>query len=378
MSAFLEGARFELRAAWRFRNALLILLGAATFYAFLYPAPYATQVFREMPVYALDRDGSALGREVLARIDASPDVRIMVASGDPLAARRALAAGEVFGIVEIPDAFQRDALRGRSPAVGVFANAGYLLGYSELATAASAAVLETGVALGIAAQAGSGRGAEAMLARQQPIGLELVRLYDPGGGYASFVVPGVLIVILQQTMLVGLSLLCEARREVPERPVRGIGSRAMHELGRAAPWVAIHLVQLAVILGGIFPLYGLPVAGSAWRVLPFMALFFLAVALSGLLVAQAFRRAGDVIPVLLFTSLPIVFLSGFSWPQESIPEPLHMLARLIPATSGVEGFVRLNQRGTGLDAVLVPGATLAALATVALAVLVVLAGRRRS
>lgn len=347
MSAFLDGARYELDALRRAPGALVILAAAALFYGLIYPAPYSPQVYRDLPVYALDADGSALSREVLSRIDASADLRIAAGSSDRLAARRALERGDVLGIVEIPPDFQRQALRGEQPVVGVYANAGYLLAYSEVATAASEAVLETGAELGVAAETARSGVPGRALAAQLPMGVQVTRLYDPAGGYASFVVPAVLVVILQQTLLIGLGLLCEARREGRARASDGWIADVARVFGRAAPWVGLYLLELLLLRWGVFALYDLPEAGSVWRVLPFMALFLLAATLFGLVLAERFRRSDDVIPLLLFTSLPIVFLSGFSWPTPLIPEPLQWLARLLPSTAGVEGFVRLNQLDAG-------------------------------
>lgn len=375
MSAWLAGVRFELGALRRSIAAVTVLAAASLFYGLIYPAPYSAQVYRDLPVYALDRDDSALSRTVLGRIDSTEEIRLAAGSGDPRAARRALDGGEVLGLVEIPSGFERAALRGESPAVGVFANAGYLLAYSQIAGGATRAVLATGAELGAGAEAKRDGVTARAVAVQAPFGIDVVRLYNPGGGYASFVVPAVIVVILQQTMLVGLGLLCEARRDgIP--PPRGTAARTAWVCGRALPWTVLYLAQLLAILLGVFALYDLPSQGALWRIVPFMALYLFAAALFGLLIAEGFRRSDDVIPVLLFTSLPVVFLSGFSWPSQSLPAALQWLARGLPSTPGIEGFVRLNQMGADLGSVAMPAANLALLA-VAFGAALVWRSRRR-
>lgn len=361
MNALLAGARFELGALRRTISAVTVLVAASLFYGLIYPAPYSAQVYRELPVYALDRDGSALSRNLLGRMDATEELHFVDGSGDPLAARRALERGDVLGIVEVPSGFERAALRGESPAIGVFANAGYLLAYSQIAGGATRAALATGAELGAGAEAKRGGAPGRAIAVQAPLGIDVVRLYNPGGGYASFVVPAVIVVILQQTMLIGLGLLCEARREGAPPP-HGAGARTAWVCGRALPWTALYLVQMLAILFGVFALYDLPSQGPLWRILPFMSLYLFVAALFGLLIAEGFRRSDDVIPILLFTSLPIVFLSGFSWPAQALPVPLQWLARVLPSTSGIEGFIRLNQRGADLGSVVPQAINLALLA----------------
>ncbi len=351
MSAFLDGIRFEVGALRRALWAVSVLAAAALFYGLIYPAPYSPQVYRELPVYAVDQDGTALSRQLLGRMDATEEIHLVARSGNRLAAQAALQRGDVLGIVEIPSGFEREAVRGQSPVVGVFANAGYLLAYSQIAAGATRATLAAGAQLGAAAETSRGGVPGRSAAAQAPLGIQIVRLYNPGGGYASFVVPAVIVVILQQTMLIGLGLLCESRRE-GQPPPRAVSARTAWVFGRALPWVVLYLLQLVIILVAVFALYELPSPGAAWRVLPFMALFLLAAALFGLLIAEGFKRSDDVIPVLLFTSLPIVFLSGFSWPAQAMPVALQWLARALPSTSGVEGFVRLNQMNADLGSVL--------------------------
>lgn len=345
MRAFFSGIRYELKALRGAPAAILVLAGAALFYSLIYPGPYSTQMYRNMPIYALDMDNSSLSRELLTRINATEQLSITQSSGNPHAARLALQRGEVLGIIEIPENLQRDVLRGTSPAVGVFANAGFFLAYSEMANSASKAILQTGAELGAATDAArSGVPAEAAVT-QMPFGISIRQLYDPAGGYATFVVPAVVVIILHQTLLIGLGLLCESRRLLPAAP-QGWLPRTLWVIGRTAPWVFLYLVQFAIIRWGIFPLYKLPAVGTPGTILPFMALFLFAATLFGMLLAQLFKRSDDVIPLLLFTSLPVVFLSGFSWPTQMIPEPLQWLARLLPSTPGVQGFVNLDQLGS--------------------------------
>lgn len=354
MSTLLDGARFEIRALKKSPATILILAGAALFYSLIYPAPYSPQIYRDMPIYALDMDDSPLSRQLLAKIDASEKLDIVNGSGNRFAAIASLKRDEVLGYVEIPVGFQREVTRGNSPPVGLFSNAGYLLAYSQLTNSASTAILTTGGEIGAGLAAEHFGNTFTAKATQAPFGLYTKELFDPAGGYASFVVPAVAMIILQQTMLIGLGLLCDARREMDIRCPQGISTGIVWTLGRNIPWVILYLCQFLIIRWAIFPIYHLPAVGSNLELLPFMGLFLLAVSLFGLLIAEIFRHSDDVIPFLLFTSLPIVFLSGFSWPLQNIPDNIRWIAYLIPSTPGVEGFVQLNQLGSSLTDILGP------------------------
>ncbi|MGH8235641.1 MAG: ABC transporter permease [Steroidobacteraceae bacterium] len=366
MNAFAHGVDLEWQALRRERAALSVLVAAVLFYGLAYPLPYAPQLYRDIPVAAVDADRSALSRQLLSWADASEQVRIAGTWPDMRSARSALERNQVVGIVEVPRDFERRVLRGESPAVGIFANAGYLLAYSEVGTTLTQVVLTLSATLQVGQLAQGGKPLGAAMVEQSPLRVELVRLFNPEGGYAGFVVPAVLMVILQQTLLIGIGLLCQARQ--PDAP-RKLGERIARSLGRCVPYLGLYAVHVVFVLGVVFPIYGLPQRGSMLAVCSLLFLFLSASTLLGLVISELFRNRDAVIPVLLFTSLPVVFLSGFSWPAEMLPAPLRWLAAALPSTAGVSGFIRAHQLGASLTELRTPMLHLAALCVIYLAAL---------
>lgn len=366
MNAFAQGIDLEWRALRRERAALSVLVAAVLFYGLAYPLPYAPQLYRDTPVAAVDADSSVLSRQLLRFADASEQVRIVGTWPDLRSARRALEGNQVLGIVEIPRGFERRVLRGESPAVGVFANAGYLLAYSEIGTTLTKVVQTLSATLQVGQLAQGGKPIGAALAEQSPLRVELVRLFNPEGGYAGFVVPAVMMVILQQTLLMGIGLLCQARQ--PDAP-RKLIERIAWSLGRCVPYLGIYAVHVGFILGVVFPIYGLPHRGSVLAWCSLLFLFLSASVWLGLVISELFQNRDAVIPVLLFTSLPVVFLSGFSWPTEMIPAPLSWLAAALPSTPGVSGFIRAHQLGASLAELRTPMLHLAGLCLIYLSAL---------
>lgn len=89
----------------------------------------------------------------------------------------------------------------------------------------------------------------------------------------------------------------------------------------------------------------------------------------GLLLGLWMGNRERALQVLLFTTLPMAFLAGFSWPVETLPLPLQGLRWLLPSTAGVQASLRLNQLGAPLADVLPHLAALLTLFVVATAVL---------
>jgi ABC-2 type transport system permease protein len=61
------------------------------------------------------------------------------------------------------------------------------------------------------------------------------------------------------------------------------------------------------------------------------------------------RYRENVMLLVVFTSVPLLFLSGISWPQSAMPGAWQGVAMLFPSTFGVRGFVRMNTMGATLN-----------------------------
>ena len=173
-------------------------------------------------------------------------------------------------------------------------------------------------------------------------------LFNPAEGYATYVVPAVLVLILQQTLLVGIGLIGGTRRERRAgSPNRGTGLATL--TARAFAYYSLYLVHGLFYFGVVYRLYGFPERADAWTLFRFGTPFLLSVIFLGLALGAAFRSREMALQVLLFTSLPALFLSGFAWPTEALPAWLATFAKAIPSTTAIPGFLRLTQMGASLS-----------------------------
>jgi len=166
----------------------------------------------------------------------------------------------------------------------------------------------------------------------------------------------VLVLVLQQTLIIGAGIAGGTRREQPAAGGPRAGARGLagpfapvfDVIGRSAPYVLLYAVNLWYCFGFVLPYQGYPVQGPpaalVWLAVPFLlATTFLALALR-----SVFLRRESAVQALLFTSLPFVFLAGFSWPPEAMPYWLRAAAQLVPTTSAIPGFLRIARMGAGL------------------------------
>lgn len=213
-------------------------------------------------------------------------------------------------------------------------------------------------------QAG-GQSAPQAMASRSPVNLQMVALFNPTEGYGSYVVPAVALLILQQTLLMGVAMCVGTWVEAGKHRA-GIGVWS----GRLLAFSTVGWLSGLFYFGWIFWVQDFPRGGNPLGALALLAIYVPAICAVGALLGLCFRNRERALQVLLFTALPLAFLSGFSWPVEALPEPLQALRWLFPSTAGIQASLRLNQMGAPLADV--AGCLTVLLALAALASLLVI------
>lgn len=343
-------------------GVLLILAAAPVLYGFFYPWPYAQQMVTRVPVMVVDLDGTSLSRQITRFAAASPRLALRGVTGDEGEARAALWRGDIEGYAVLPRDLKRNVLRGSAAVVAIEGNGAYALlnkavlyGFAEVAGTVSAGVEIKKL------QAG-GQSAPQAANSRSPINTQMVALFNPAEGYGSYVVPAVALIIIQQTLLMGAGMLAGTWVETG-RHRAGAGSW----LGRILGLSTFGLASGLFYMGWVFVVQDYPRGANPWGALALLALYVPAVCTLGALLGLWFGNRERALQVLLFTALPLAFLSGFSWPVEALPAPLQALRWLAPSTAGIQASLRLNQMGAPLADVLPHLAVLVALTLVSAA-----------
>jgi ABC-2 type transport system permease protein len=236
----------------------------------------------------------------------------------------------VSGVVLIPEDFQRHVLRREPATVTTYADGSYLLVRNTVAGSVST----------VAAALGAG-----ITKRPPPVGLASWPLFNPLGGYATFVVPAVFILVLQQTLLIGMGTLRVVERHnppsVPEPVWAALAGTVIVILG-------LYLLQAAFMFLVAFRLYGLPFRAELGTAAVFLIPFIASSTLLGLAIGELFRRPESATVALVLTSVPALFLSGISFPWEDQAAWVRAVALAFPTTFGIRGFVQIGEMGATL------------------------------
>lgn len=348
MSGLLFVFRHEVRRIFTLRPVFSVMILAIVLYSVFYPQPYRTEALRNVPIAVIDLDGTDSSRQFSRRLDASADLSIAEVLPDQASAEREVYARNVYGVLVIPKYFERDLLHGRAAPIALYGDASYFLINSRVSGAVNA------LAKTIGAEVETGRLIAAFVdpaiaaAAPDPMPTTAIPLFNPQGGYATYILPAAFVLILQQTLLIGVGLL-GTYPDPDQAEVLARAGATVRIGGRLLAYLLLEAVIFSYYLIVLPYLYGIPRLGPPGAILLVALPFVLAVAGLGMIVAKLVRSPIVVQLVCAAIGMPFLFLSGFSWPGDAIPEPLRSIALIVPSTSAINAIVNVSQLGAELS-----------------------------
>jgi ABC-2 type transport system permease protein len=333
-------------AEWRrvlaLRGAFILLVVAPIVYGIYYPQPYLNQILRKIPIAVVDNDLSELSRRIVEAVDASGAVSVAVRAATLADARAALDRGEAFAIVGIPPGTERDVLKGTTVHIPIYADATYMFIFRTTGSGIAVAIGTLSSELAAGGARTDGSLVKAALASSSPAEILLQPIFNPVGGYASYVVPAAFVLILQQMLLIGASLLTVVAF------AQGTGGAFATVLGRGVAHLTIFLPALALYFIVLPRFYGFSTLGPPLQLFALASIFTLATSFMGQAAGAWFKHPETPTLIFLGTSMPQFFLAGFSWPREAIPDQVEAVGYIFPSYFAIDGLVRIDQLGASL------------------------------
>ena len=348
--SFLQLIITELKAILADKTIVLTVFGGVLFYAILYPLPYLNQVPTDQQLVVVDHDNSSLSRQLIRHADASAKIKVIAKVGSIDEAKSWIETGRAHGLLVIPADFRRDLLLGRGVTLSYGGDASYFLIYSAVAEGLIAAGLDAGKniqRLGLLAQ---GSGAQAADKSLDVVKLNSIPAFNPSLGYTPYIVPGLFLLILHQTLLIGTSILGASQWQQAGywqqvTPLKLI-------CGRMAAFMVIYSLLTSFYVGYCYYWYDVSLQASFSQVALLLLPFLLATTAAGIAFSSLFTRRDLPTQVLLLISMPILFVSGFVWPTALIPESVVAMSQIFPAVPGIMAMLELNQMGASWQSIM--------------------------
>jgi ABC-2 type transport system permease protein len=261
-------------------------------------------------------------------------------------AHEALARGDVQFVVNIPQNFSRDLLRGERPAILVEADA-----TDPAATSNAIGSLRTLLSTALQNDL---KGPLAFLAGgDPPIDLRIHAQYNPEAITQYNIVPGLMGVVLTMTMVMitGLAITRERERgtmenllSMPTRPFEVM-------VGKIIPYILVGYVQVGLILLAARLLFHVPMLGNVGLLMVVAFVFITANLAMGITFSTLAENQLQAVQLSFFFFLPSLLLSGFMFPFRGMPQWAQVIGEVLPLTHFLRVVRGILLKGNGLHEV---------------------------
>jgi ABC-2 type transport system permease protein len=335
----------EVRQLGRDRLTFAMMFGVPIMQLLLFGYAIDTDPHR-LPTAVVAADQSQITRTILSALANTGYMRFTHQPRSEAEANELLQSGEVQFVVTIPSDFTRRLVRGERAQVLIDADATDPMAAANPLAAAKPAI-EQALARDLVGPLASLRNPA------DSIDVVLQRRYNPEGKSNLNVVPGLLAVILTQTMVMMTALAVTRERErgtmenllaMPVRPLEVM-------IGKITPYIAIGAVQVTVILLVSWLLFGVGVQGSFMLFCLGTALFITANLALGFTISTVTQNQLQAMQASVFLLLPSILLSGFMFPFRGMPVWAQWLGEVLPATHFMRIVRGLMLKGAGFGSI---------------------------
>lgn len=342
----------ELKCAFKDQGVLMFFVLVPIAYPLLYSWIYTNEVVRDIPIAIVDQSHSSLSRKFIHHLDASPDVETKYFCASLNEAKQLVMQQQAKGIIIIPSDLETAVNRSQQAQITVYCDMSLFIAYKAIVQSA------TMVSMGIGAEI-RGEKIPSITAKDADVNAHPMHIidkpiYNTTGGYGNAILPGVLILIIQQTLLLGIGMAAGTARErnlnhqlVPFSKKHNGIMRII--VGKALCYFMIYALVSAYITMVVPRIFDFTTFASTYDLFWFMVPFILSVIFFGMTLSGVVRHRENVMLLVVFTSVPFLFLTGISWPQSSIPGFWQGFSWLIPSTFGVKGFLSISSMGATLQ-----------------------------
>ena len=348
-----EIALHEFRSIFRDGGVLLIFFVAGLAYPLLYNVIYSNGILEDSPIAVVDEAVCSESRRYIREMDATREVKVAYRCVNMAEAERLMQERKVNGIVLFPRDFGEKLARMETATLSVYCDMSSFLYYKNALMAANHVMLQEIGQIQLERYAAAGFTDIEAAQLVQPVPYEENNPYNNAFSYSFFLLSAILLIIIQQTLFYGMSLLAGAMREenrsfasLPDRfHGHGVGRIV---LGRGAAYWFLYMgigMYIAFIVPAIF---GLPQRGNYWDILLLLLFFVTDCVFFSMTWSTLVTKRETVFVLFLFMSPICLFLTGTSWPTVAIPGFWKVFSYIFPSTFGVQAFINMNSAGGDL------------------------------
>ena len=338
----------EFWLAFHDEGVIIFFIVLCLVYPILYALIYNPETAHNVAIVVVDEDRSADSREFTRALDATPEVCVTQYVASMEEARHLLYAKKCYGVVRFTSGFGQKIHHGEQAHVEAYCDMGVMIRYKQILSAVTNVQMATNAHL------------QHQLLSVVPVSMSTgslesrqVALGNTGMGLASAVLPSIFILVLQQSMLLGICMLHGGSRERrlhnrgvdPLEIPAGVGASI---LGKSLCYWMIYIIPTVYTLLIAPKFFDFPQVGDPRAILAMALPFLLASSFMGQAMKVFANDRESTFIALVFTSIIFVFLSGISWPRSSMSTFWILVGNFIPSTWAVNAYVQMHSGGATL------------------------------
>lgn len=332
-------------------GVIIFFFGLPLLYPLVYTLIYNPETVKDIKIAVVDQCRTARSRELTRMVDATDAISVFAQLPTVDEARQMENNHEIYGILHIPADYDKKIGRGEQANVVFYSDMSLLLRYRAFVSALTDVQLAIGS--DIRTESMDRLGSVSSMISTPQIGQDAIMIGDPTQGFASFIIPGIVILILQQSMLLGVTMLGAGASERRRRngyydPLSVPASPTATIFGKTLCYVTLYLPLVLYVIHLVPEMFSLPHVGDVWDELLFLMPMLISTSFLGLALSVFVTERESSLLVIVFTSVFLLFLSGLTWPRYAMSGFWTLVGDCVPAVWGMEGFIRMNSNGSTL------------------------------
>lgn len=340
----------EFRLFWNNKVLRLLFIGAPILYGVLIGSVYQKGKVTNLPIVVVDEDISPMSAKFIDMLEENETVDVAEVIPSMFGAKKKAIDKEATVIVQIPRNFESGIEQNRLPEISIFVDASNTLTSNSALMAVNVAAMTMKAGIQIESQMKQGVPEYVATQNYEPFKTTIIKQSIRSGNYLYFMLPGVLLTVFQQVLLLGLALTFAAEYE------NGTFTELVQRMPNAIGMLIVKIVPYMVMSIGILLLYfgfsryyGMIIGGALWAFALSTLIFILAVCGIGILVSIVLPNQLKATEVLMVVATPSFILSGFTWPLSQMPGWVQMVADVIPLTHYLKIFRLLYLNHSGIS-----------------------------
>ena len=341
----------ELRKTVSDVGVLVFFIVVPLLYPLLYAYLYGRETVREVPVVAVDDCRSTTSREFLRKCDATPDLKIISYCADMEEARNVIHNHKAYGIIQVPRELDKTLADGHQATINLYCDMSGLLYYKAMLSGCTMVSLDMNRDIQMVRLSGMSDHEKEVMT--MPIENEYVTMFNPANGFQAFLIPAVLILVLQQTLVLGVAMMAGTENERRRKGELILGDEYSNPItvlgGKALAYLLVYGFTATYVLCVVPWLFNMPQLWQLPTLVAFIVPFLLASIFFAISISFFVRDRESCFLLFVFVSVPLIFMSGISWPTSNMPTFWKIFAQIFPSTHAVNGFAKISTTGALLQ-----------------------------